>query len=216
MMPSKNVVRNFFEDGYYHIFNRGVEKRLIFLDDQDHQIFLYYLFVYTQPIETVLLRFPNLPIRLYNKNLNSEVELIAYCLMPNHFHLLLRQKSRDATSKLIKQITNAYTFYFNKKYQRVGSLFQGRFKAVSIGSDELLLHISRYIHLNPLVAEIVINLKDYQWSSYPEYMKKSKDPMCSREIILSYFPSDSEYGRFISDQVDYARELDRIKHLTLD
>ncbi len=90
-MPSKNVVRNFAPDNYYHVLNRGVEKRTLFLDKQDHLIFLYYLRVYLLPLEKLLLLYPKLPLRFYSKNLSEEVKIIAYCLMPNHFHLLLEQ-----------------------------------------------------------------------------------------------------------------------------
>src|SRR4030042_4414876 len=145
-MPAKNVVRDFSENSFYHIFNRGVEKRDIFLDQQDHKIFIYYLTVYLYPLPKVLEVYPKLPIRLHNKNLSQEVEILSYCLMPNHFHLLLKQNTVNGISKLLKQLTNAYTFYFNQKYKRVGGLVQGRFKAVKILNDELLLHISRYIH----------------------------------------------------------------------
>lgn len=215
-MPSRHVIRNFVEDGYYHVFNRGVEKRNIFLADQDYQIFLYYLFIYLKPLEQVLIKYPDLPIRLYGKNLSSELNLLGYCLMPNHFHLLIKQKSINAVSKLLKQITNAYTLYFNQKYKRVGGLMQGRFKAVKIERDELLTHISRYIHLNPLVSGLIDNLDDYKWSSYKDYLDNNSEGICHQEIILSYFPSPKAYQQFILDQADYARQLERIKHLTLD
>ncbi|MEK6852378.1 MAG: transposase, partial [Nanoarchaeota archaeon] len=140
-MPSRHVIRNFAEESIYHVFNRGVEKRKIFLDEQDYNMFLYYLFVYLSPMETVLEKYPRLPLRLYSSNLSREVELLSYCLMPNHFHFLIKQHSKDGISKLLKQITNAYTLYFNSKYERVGGLVQGRFKAVEIGKDELLIHV---------------------------------------------------------------------------
>ena len=114
-MPSKYVVRNFTEDSYYHVFNRGVEKRDIFLDDEDYTTLQSYLFKYLQPIEKVAEKYPDTPTRLYGKNLSEEVELVAYCLMPNHFHLLLKQNTKDGISKLLKQLTNAYTLYFNQK-----------------------------------------------------------------------------------------------------
>lgn len=215
-MPSKHVIRNFAENSYYHVFNRGVEKRKIFLDEQDYKIFLYYLFVYLMPLEEVLTKYPKLPLRLYNKNLALEVDLNAYCLMPNHFHFLIYQKSRNGISKLMKQVTNAYTLYFNQKYKRVGGLVQGRFKAVAIETDELLLHVSRYIHLNPLVAEIVRRLENYRWSSYPDYTSKNNVSVCKTDIILSHFYKPELYKEFILDQVDYARELERIKHLAID
>lgn len=215
-MPSRHVIRNFVENGYYHVFNRGVEKRNIFLDEQDYNMFLYYLYVYLMPLEEVLVKYPLLPPRLQSKNLNLELDLITYCLMPNHFHLLLRQETKDAIPRFMKQLTNAYTFYFNQKYERVGGLVQGRFKAIMIETDELLLHISRYIHLNPFVSEVIKDLDKYKWSSYADYLGKDVAIRCTKEVLLSYFPSPEGYKQFILDQVDYARELERIKHLALE
>ena len=136
-MPSKYVVRNFTEDSYYHVYNRGVEKRDIFLDEKDYYFFETYLSIYLLPIRQVLKKYPDVPLRLHSKNLSSDVELLEYCLMPNHFHLLLKQKTKDGISKLMKQISNAYTLFFNQKNKRSGSLMQGRFKAVPIGGDFL-------------------------------------------------------------------------------
>ncbi|MBU1031574.1 hypothetical protein KKE03_01465, partial [Patescibacteria group bacterium] len=88
-MPSRYVVRNFIENSYYHVFNRGVEKRDIFLDDKDYRFFQTYLFIYLRPLKEILEKYPDVPLRLHNKNLSEEVELLGYSLMPNHFHLLL-------------------------------------------------------------------------------------------------------------------------------
>src|SRR3989304_4322705 len=141
-MPSKYVVRNFAEDSCYHVFNRGVEKRNIFLDEEDYTTLQSYLFKYLQPIEKVAERYPDTPVRLYGKNLSEEVELVAYCLMPNHFHLLLRQNTKDGISKLLKQLTNAYTLYFNQKNDRVGGLMQGRFRAAGVNNESLFIHLA--------------------------------------------------------------------------
>lgn len=215
-MPSKYVIRNFTENQHYHVFNRGVEKRKIFLDNQDYNIFLYYLFIYLVPLEEVLKKYPLLPIHLQSKNLSKELSLVSYCLMPNHFHLLLKQESKDAVSRFMKQVTNAYTRYFNHKYKRVGGLVQGRFKAVLIVKDELLLHISRYIHLNPVISNLIKDLEDYRWSSYLDYISKSSKSFISKDLILGSFPFPQEYKKFVLDQVSYAKELDKIKDLLLE
>lgn len=215
-MPSRYVVRSFTEDSYYHVYNRGVEKRDIFQDEQDYNMFLYYLFVYLASPDDVAKKYPRVSIRLQSKNLSTEVELTAYCLMPNHFHLLLKQNTKDGISKLIKQITNAYTLYFNKKYDRVGGLVQGRFKAVKIEREEILLHVSRYIHLNPTVAGMVSNPADYKWSSYNFYLGREGSLPCLADIVLSRFSKVGDYEKFVLDQRDYALELERIKHLVLE
>lgn len=215
-MPSKNVVRSFTPESFYHVFNRGVEKRTIFLDTEDHQIFLYYLRVYLLPLEKLLLLYPELPLRFYSKNLSEEVKLISYCLMPNHFHFLLKQKTKNGISRFIKQLTNAYTQYFNQKYHRVGGLMQGRFKAIVVLTDEYLIQLSRYIHLNPIKAKLTANLKDYQWSSYPEYTDVRNIQLCSTATLLDFFKSAKEYEQFVLDQINYTQEIDKIANLLLE
>lgn len=214
-MPSKYVLRSFEEQGYYHVFNRGVEKRDLFLDEQDYHLFLYYLYIYATPLKEVLNKYPELPMRLYPKNLASDIEILAFCLMPNHFHLLIKNITRDGTSKLLKQVTNAYTLYFNQKYKRVGGLVQGRFKAAPIRIENTLLHISRYIHLNPLVAGLVSDLESYPWSSFKSYISL-EDTFAKKETVLSFFNSPNAYKDFVLDHADYAKQLEYIKHLAID
>ncbi len=213
------------KDEIYHVFNRGVEKRQTFTSHREYQ----------RAFETLkFYRFSNPPIRLskfFNiphekrleiiKNMEEEhqplVEIIAYCLMPNHFHFLLKQIADNGISIFISNFANSYVKYFNTKHDRVGPLFQGRFKAVHIEDDEQLIHISRYIHLNPAVASIIKpeDLEDYLWSSYPEYLNRS-NPFCTKEIVSSFFKSPAKYAEFVMDQIDYAKKLDEIKHLMLE
>lgn len=143
----------------YHIYNRGVEKRSIYLSDSDFKHFLETLEHYRTPninkhSKKTVLKVggnPNFPL----------VEILSYCLMPNHFHLLLEQKSDNGISIFMSRVANSFTKYFNIKNERIGPLFQGTFKAVKISTDEQLVHISRYIHLNPLVSRIVVKLNEY-------------------------------------------------------
>ncbi len=215
-MPSKYVVRSFAEDSYYHVFNRGVEKRAIFLEENDYLTFIYYLFAYLLPLEKVLEKYPDLPMRLTGRSLADEVELIAYCLMPNHFHLLLKQKTKDGISRLLKQLTNAYTLYFNQKNNRVGGLMQGSFRAVPITEDNLFIHLVRYIHLKAAIARIAPDLAAYRWSSYGDYLGGSADLPVSKSKILSYFPSVGAFKGFHEDQQDYTKNLDKINHFAID
>src|SRR3972149_6414471 len=184
-MPSKYVVRNFAEDSYYHVFNRGVEKRNIFLDEEDYTTLQSYLFKYLQPIEKVAEKYPDTPVRLYGKNLSEEVELVAYCLMPNHFHLLLKQNTKDGVSKLLKRVTNAYTLYFNQKNDRIGGLMQGRFRAAGIDNESLFIHLVRYIHLNPVVSGLTQDLTSYRWSSYGDYLGQPAELPSSKSKVTS-------------------------------
>lgn len=214
-MPSKYRIREFAENQCYHVFHRGIQKTKIFLEDQDYQIFLYYLNVYLGDPKVILAKYPNLPIRLQAKNLNNELEFISYCLMPNHLHFLLKQSTKEAVSKFMKQLLNAYTFYFNKKYERTGPIFEGRYKAVRITSDELLLHVSRYIHLNPVVAKIVNVPESYKWSSHKNFIEKN-NKLIKPESVLGFLKDTKSYHEFVRNQISYAKELDRIKHLTID
>lgn len=168
-MPSRNIIKQYIENGYYHIYNRGVEKRDIFLDEQDCAVFLHYLKLYLSPIEELKqLDLPGLRIqRFIYLNLSHEIVLLAFALMPNHIHLLIKQKTVDGIVKLMKRLATGYVMYFNKKYQRVGGLFQNRYKAVLIQSDPHLLHLSRYIHLNPANIDTTsINFNDFTSYSY--------------------------------------------------
>lgn len=189
-MPSRHVIKQYAENSYYHVYNRGVEKRAIFLDKQDYAVFLYYLFVYLAPADTVLKHYPKLNWNLRKNNLSQHIEIVCYCLMPNHFHFLVRQKDSNAMTKLVRQLTNGYTRYFNEKYDRVGSLFQGPFKAALIETDSYLLHLSRYIHRNILDLPEITTWEDfehYPWSSYQFYIGKTQSSYVSSRQILDFF-----------------------------
>jgi putative transposase len=153
-MPSKNRIKQYVAGAYYHLYNRGVEKRRVFLDDQDYRVFLSYLKLYLSPPE--LTDRPHL-------DLSRDIELASYCLMPNHFHLLVRQHTERGISDLMRCVIVSYVRYFNKRYERVGSLFQDVYKAVRITSDEQLYQVERYIHLNP--EPLIENVADYPYSS---------------------------------------------------
>lgn len=222
-MPSKYVLRSFRENAYYHVFNQGVEKRDIFLTEDDYYLFQRYLLIYLSPIEKVLEIDPDIPLRLTSRNLAGEIEILAYCLMPDHFHLFLKQKTKDAVPRLLKQLTNAYTFYFNQKYDRIGGLMQGRYKAVEVPDDNTFIHLARYIHLNPVVSsthrslgEGGPTLEDHRWSSYHYYLGHEADPPVAKDKILSYFPSVGAFKGFHEDQADYVNNLEKIKHLAID
>ena len=144
------------------------------------------------------------------------VEIICHCMMPNHFHLLLQQKVEGGITEFISKLSNSYTKYFNTKNQRLGPLLQGEFKAVHVQSDDQLIHLSRYIHLNPLVGYVTKSLDQYPWSSYLEYTDKEKTNFFLKEIILGQFKSIPEYIQFVLDQKDYGKKLEAIKHGLLD
>ncbi|KKS12272.1 MAG: hypothetical protein UU67_C0055G0007 [Candidatus Daviesbacteria bacterium GW2011_GWB1_41_5] len=213
-MPSRTFP---FSNGYfYHIFNRGSEKRSIFETQRDYQRFLktlkYYQILGPKP------RFSRFPSPLSNKLDESQkvIEIIAFCLMPNHFHLLLRQNTDRGITEFTSKLSNSYTKYYNTKHTRVGPLFQGEFKAVLMESDEQLVHVSRYIHLNPVVSGLVKQPDHYQWSSYREFLDPIKSGVCLKDPILGFFKNPSDYQQFVLDQIGYAQELEFIKHQLLD
>ncbi len=192
-MPHRNVIREFANDMSYHVYNRGVERRDIFLDSQDYYVFLNRLKLML--IDRTELDEKDLP-RQPIKSFHGEVELLAYCLMPNHFHLLLHQNSDSGISEFMRTLSTSYTMYFNKRYERDGALFQGRYKASRISTDPYRLHISRYIHLNPLALER--DIEQYEYSSLRHYATQDAT-WVSYDKVLVDFQSYKEYLSFTSE-----------------
>jgi len=206
------LVNNYF----YHVYNRGVEKRVTYLDKRDYIHFLRILnyYRYSDPKPSF-----SKTTQEQIKNIQDNekiVEIISYCLMPNHYHLLIKQLKDGGISEFMRKISDGHTKYFNTRHNRVGPLFQGTFKAVLIETDKQLIHISRYIHLNPLVSLLVKDLKTYTWSSYPDYVGTRDGKLVSKNEILGFFKDSSEYEKFVLDQAGYAMDLERIKHQLLD
>lgn len=210
---------------FYHIFNRGVAKQPIFLDQSDYNRALLALAYYRFANPRVkLARFKELSYELKQEIIaelsiknDLAIKIIGFSFMPNHFHFLLYQTSENGISKFLSNFTNSYTRYFNTKHERVGPIFQGVFKAVRIESNEQLLHVSRYIHLNPVVSYVIKDseLFTYKWSSMGDYIKGNSD-VCWLNPVLDQFASPQHYKSFLLDQIDYARSLDEIKHLVLE
>lgn len=160
-MPHRNLIRIFIADHSYHCYNRGVERRKIFLDAQDYGVFLNRLKrLLANPDELK----DEEPGRDRLRSFHGEIELVAYCLMPNHYHLLLKQVNETALAEFMRSLSTSYTMYFNKRYQRVGPLFQGRYKARLVDTDAYDLHLSRYIHLNPI--DLPADFHTYDYSSF--------------------------------------------------
>lgn len=210
-MPVRNSVKIYVDEGIYHIYNRGVEKRIIFLDDQDYKVFLHLLKDALSPPIDVLqlakevtfkgLTFKGVPRQ--PKNFYGKIILLAYALMPNHFHLLVQQISASVMKEFMQSIMTRYVFFFNKKYERVGALFQGRYKAALVSEEPYLIHLSRYIHRNP--SELVDVLTD-GISSYADYLHLRNASWVKPDLILSFFKKGSlvsskhnTYRAFVED-----------------
>lgn len=194
-MPAKNILKTYIENGYYHLYNRGVEKRIIFEEKSDYVTFLHFLKKYLTADPDC----PHSPKTLYNR-----IDLLAYCLMPNHFHLLVKQRDRENIIEFIRKICTNYAMYFNKKYKRIGTLFQGRYKASLIDSNIYLLHLTRYIHQNPL--EIIKSWQElitYPYSSYPNYLGIFNQGWIKPEEILTLLKEEfgprMTYQNFMED-----------------
>jgi putative transposase len=202
-MPSKNRIKTYAPDTYYHIYNRGVNKQVIFREPADYNVFLNLLKRYLGEKPQLDKSGREYPW------LKGELQLLAFCLMPNHYHLLIHQETTESMTKLIRGIGTSYTMYFNKKYKRTGPLFQERFKAVMISRDEYLLHISRYIHLNP------DEYKQWEYSSLPYYLGKKHAAWITPELILNLFEA-SDYMQFLADYEDHRRMLKEIAYELAD
>lgn len=228
----------FITSNYYHIYNRGVEKRDIFLEENDYFRFVHGLYEFNDylPVLNANRRFLESDNRTQDidggrtsnrRKRDQLVEIVCFCLMPNHFHLILHQLKENGVSQFMKKLGTGYAMYFNKKYKRVGSLFQGRFKSVLIESDEYLVHLSRYIHLNPV--ELVDRhwrergienwpkvkgfLQNYRYSSYLDYIQIKNFPsVTSSDFLLGYFKASKDYQAFVEEFVtgDLAMVGDRI------
>ncbi len=218
----------FVDNGIYHVFNRGVEKRSIFLDDQDYYRFIHNLFELNDEIPVLNSRYyfdpkitglrPGQP-RKSREMRECLVDILVFTLMPNHFHLLLRQRKAGGIAKFMQKVCIGYVMYFNKKYERIGGLFQGRFKAVMAKRDEYFQYLPHYIHLNPLgikgskaIAswrEAFSFLEKYKWSSLPDYIGKKNFPsVTKRDFVLKSFGGETAYRRYTRE---FLRELQKDK-----
>lgn len=214
-MPSKHTVKTYVENSFYHIYNRGVEKRNIFLDDQDYHVILQYLKEAFSPppdpktlLKNVSFKgstFKGIPRQV--KNFSTNIDLIAYCLMPNHFHLLIKQYNKDAIKQFMQSVAIRYSMYFNKKYSRVGALFQGIYKAILVSEESYLLHLTRYIHRNPLKHTKSLH---FAYSSYGEFLGIRKTKWIKPAEILSFLDNSkvnlsitkktNTYKSFVEDE----------------
>ncbi len=217
---------NFFAElEFYHLYNRGVDKRKIFNGDQDRDRFLMLLYICNSD-ETVHLS--NLGSVQLDSVLklprgNTLVDVGIYCLMPNHFHLLVKEKVKGGVSKFMQKLTTAYTMYFNKKYERSGALFQGVFKAEHCSSDKYLKYLFAYIHLNPIKIiqadwkETGIEnskkaekfLRGYEYSSYLDYLghKRPENKIIKISEFPNYFETTNRFAHFIKDWLNYRKDI---------
>lgn len=191
----------------YHIYNRGVDKRSIVEDAFDSERFLRSMIAFNTIQPVLSLR----NVELYSGSTPVEneplVEIVAYCLNPNHFHLILRQVTDGGISEFMKRLSGGYTWYFNNKYERSGSLFQGRYKSVHVGTNEYLLQLSVYVTLNFRAHSYSGSTPvDLIRSSWDEYAGEIKQPLCKKDLVLGQFRSKKEYIDFAEQTIRGIRE----------
>lgn len=202
-MPRRTVP--LIADEYYHLYNRGVNRQTIFFEQENYSFFLRglrrYLIGETKNSE------------FFKNSEFSTTIIIAYCLMPNHYHLLVRPHS-DQLSRQMQRFSISYTRAVNKRYGRVGPLFQGQFQATHVDKDAYLTHLSRYIHLNPVAAGLVARPQDWTYSSYRDIIGLRDGTLPRPAAVLEQFPSTAVYRDFVEGPDDSGLEM--IEHLLPD
>lgn len=224
---------NFAPEHYYHVYNRGTDKRDIFLNESDYLRFTVLLYICnnTEPvhIQKFISQGRSLTSLFDIKRKETLVDIGAHCLMPNHFHLLIKEKSDSGITVLMKKLCTAYSMYFNKKNERTGNLFQGRFKSELVDTDQYLKYLFAYIHLNPIkliesqwkekgiknLNQAKKFLDNYQWSSYQIYTgRKQNDPVLNIKEFPEYFENFNEFNMFIGEWLSQGRSsMGLIEHL---
>lgn len=209
---------------YYHIYNRSISKYVIFNDSSESERMLELINLYRfKNFNHKYSRYKQFDIetqseiidRLVNQN-ETLVDIIAYCIMPTHIHLILKQNTEGGITKYMSRISNSYAKYFNQKHHRTGHLWSGRFHNLLITSDEQLLFLTVYLHLNPTSAKLVNKPENWLYSSYREYLNKidQKLRICPYNKVLDIEPK--KYSILVNDRKQYQQNLSIIKKILID
>ena len=217
-MPKKNIVKKYVPGGFYHIYNRGINKGKIFLDLQDYNVFLKYLTISLSidRNESLLTNAEGMKSSNMHtnesfkevdaRNYHDEIFMISYCLMPNHFHFLVKQRSAMSIADFLKSLSTRYVMYFNKKYRRVGPLFESKYKGVLITSPQQLLYVTKYIHRNPLkivpIRDPVSKRFITQPSSYSSFINFNTKKWLYPELIIDNSKKIARaiYKKFVEEE----------------
>ena len=200
-------------ESFHHVYNRGTDKRVVFNNVEDYKFFIGYLNI----LNDVEIKNSHVPATIRNGVSHSQetdrlVNIIAFCLMPNHFHMLLQELTAGGISKFMQKLSTGYTMYFNEKNNRSGALFQGRFKSKFVDSELYLLKVIDYIHLNPKNLPGSLN---YEWSSFHDYSGVNKfGDILQIDALdgITEIPKGEEYSIWLSSQGDFGD----IDHLSID
>ncbi len=209
----------FATDEYYHLYSRGTDKREIFCDNYDYDRFLKFLYL-ANTSAPVNLR-DSLLNAFNTKHDDTLVDIGAYCLMPNHFHILVREHTENGISNFMKKLLTSHSTFFNKKYKRTGALFESRFKARLADSDEYLKYLFAYIHLNPVKLiepkwkddgicdpeKALTYLRGYTHSSYIDYIEATRSrreqKILNKIVFPDYFEESGDFGKMVNDWLTY-------------
>lgn len=209
-------------DEFYHIYNRGNNKSAIFYNDSDRKRFIKLLYVCNSATPVVFKTIQGHPLDKIKRG-DTLVDIGAYCLMPNHFHLLLKEKEEGGISRFLEKLLTGYSMYFNKRYERTGKLFEGRFRAQHVDTDEYLKYLFAYIHLNPVKLidsewrdnDIIDRQKakdylaEYSFSSYVDYIdinRREEGLLLNKQAFPKYFVDFKEFDKFINEWLVYPRD----------
>lgn len=230
--------RDISTDGIYHVLNKGVDGRKIFLGDKDYLRFIHDLFEFndTKPVNNITYFFRNKSKDIARPYINRQprellVEILAFCLMPTHYHLLLRPRFDNGISKFMKKLNMGYAKYFNEKYERKGTLFQGRFKSILVTNDAHFIHLPYYIHLNPLdliapewregklsdYGKTTRFLESYRWSSHLDYLGNNNFPsVTQRDFLADFFGGNAKYRSSFEKWLKSLDSMDLDKDVILE
>jgi putative transposase len=208
---------NFVTDEYYHLYNRGNSKQKIFIDQEDYNHFVKLIYL-CNSTRSITLRDISLNTYDFDRK-ETFVHIGLYCLMPNHFHFLIKEKAENGISRFMQKISTAYSMYFNKKYKRTGGLFEGKFKSQHIDTDKYLKYVFSYIHLNPIkliepkwkkdgiknIQKAIKYLQTYQYSSYLDYLNENRlrFKILNKKEFPKYFTSKNSIENEIFDWLFY-------------
>ncbi|OGD56514.1 hypothetical protein A2V71_02455 [Candidatus Berkelbacteria bacterium RBG_13_40_8] len=210
----------------YHVFTRSIADYVVFNNDSEFEHMRQLIKYFKTENDVKFSDFLELKIvsqegfnnacDIIHKDKEKLVQIIAYCFMPTHIHLVLKQLKENGISKYMKDILISYTRFFNTQHKRKGPLWEGRFKSVLVESDEQLLHLTRYIHLNPVTAKLINKPQNWRYSSYSEYLGEVTDnsTICQFDNLLEI--KSKSYSKFVNDQISYQRELAKIKKMLLE
>ena len=213
------MINNHSRYYFFHIFNKSIAGFNIFQKTDCSQRFIELLDYYNNQI--VLTKFSLAKQKnlykytsLLSFNNDRSIKIISFCIMPDHYHLLIKTDSIEKLSKLISDVENSYTRYFNIRFRRKGPLWQSRYKKVGIHTNQQLLHVSRYIHLNPSTKRLVDKLEKWEYSSYRSLIN---DPYWLKDVLTEIsISSPNAYRKFVEDNKDYQITLRNIKKLLFD